>query len=208
MLPYRPPLGMRYVHVSCSCSCTCTFTVLHVSFFPANLAPAPSAIHPAPCRTLCPAPQYTVPPGVKECLAAAADPAAQASCLAVEGNWFNAVVALDMDTGELAWGRRMSYLDVWVNGLRVVGKAWCGLRLVGKAWCGFAACITWACGLTWGGGQGLLWGRRVHKLGVWINLDWGGGHGLLWGHGHGHGGAGVGSARVIPCLDMWVMGVG
>lgn len=78
-------------------------------------------LRPVDCRALLCVPytaarsQYTVPPEVEECLAAAADPAAQASCLAVEGNWFNAVVALDMDNGELAWGRRMSYMDVWVN---------------------------------------------------------------------------------------------
>lgn len=60
---------------------------------------------------------YTVPPAVTACVKAAAeaelqDPAAIRACTE-EGNYFDAVVALDLQTGALKWARSMVPFDAW-----------------------------------------------------------------------------------------------
>jgi polyvinyl alcohol dehydrogenase (cytochrome) len=56
---------------------------------------------------------YSVPDSVLACLTAAGDDeAAQALCLD-DGNLFDAVVALDKDTGEIMWSTAVIPFDVW-----------------------------------------------------------------------------------------------
>jgi polyvinyl alcohol dehydrogenase (cytochrome) len=60
---------------------------------------------------------YTVPPSVAACVKAAAkaeprDPAALRVCTE-EGNYFDAVVALDLESGALKWARSMVPFDAW-----------------------------------------------------------------------------------------------
>ncbi|KAG2438189.1 hypothetical protein HXX76_005795 [Chlamydomonas incerta] len=59
--------------------------------------------------------QYVAPQEVLECLAdpANATPAQKGACVDVPGNWFNSVLSIDIETGELAWGHRVSFFDVW-----------------------------------------------------------------------------------------------
>lgn len=53
---------------------------------------------------------YSIPPAVSQCVATnAANPA---SCLAAD-DWVDSVLALDLDTGALCWGRRMWAPDTW-----------------------------------------------------------------------------------------------
>lgn len=56
---------------------------------------------------------YSVPPEVLSCVAAAgADPAAKAACLP-EDDHFDSVVALDMKTGAIRWATRAIPYDAW-----------------------------------------------------------------------------------------------
>lgn len=56
---------------------------------------------------------YSVPVSVTACVnAAGRDLAAQDACVAKD-DFIDAVVALDLDTGEIKWGRRFQAFDVW-----------------------------------------------------------------------------------------------
>ncbi|PNW70059.1 hypothetical protein CHLRE_17g703950v5 [Chlamydomonas reinhardtii] len=59
--------------------------------------------------------QYVAPEEVLECLEDPANdtPAKKGACVDVPGNWFNSVLSLDIETGELVWGNRVSFFDVW-----------------------------------------------------------------------------------------------
>ncbi|WP_437302267.1 outer membrane protein assembly factor BamB family protein [Sorangium sp. So ce388] len=67
---------------------------------------------------------YTVPPAVSACVEAAGDdPLAVEACLP-EDNYIDAILALDMDTGELKWARRLQGFDAW-TGACYFGGNWC-----------------------------------------------------------------------------------
>ena len=57
---------------------------------------------------------YTVPAAVTACLQNAATAEAQSACLA-PGDYIDAVVALDLLTGHVKWGRRFIGFDTYVN---------------------------------------------------------------------------------------------
>ncbi|KAG2438188.1 hypothetical protein HXX76_005794 [Chlamydomonas incerta] len=60
--------------------------------------------------------QYSAPKSVLECLANSANNEQKFACVnQVENNWFNSILAIDMNTGVLAWGRRVSFFDVWTT---------------------------------------------------------------------------------------------
>lgn len=56
---------------------------------------------------------YSVPPAVTACvIAAGSDLRAQDACVAHD-DYMDAIVALDLDTGAIKWGRRFQAYDVW-----------------------------------------------------------------------------------------------
>jgi len=57
---------------------------------------------------------YTVPAPVTTCLQAAKTPEQQSACLAPD-DYIDAIVALDLYTGQVKWGRRMIGADTYVN---------------------------------------------------------------------------------------------
>lgn len=57
---------------------------------------------------------YTVPAAVTTCLQHAGTAEAQSACLAPD-NYIDAIVALDLFTGTVKWGRRMIGFDTYVN---------------------------------------------------------------------------------------------
>lgn len=59
---------------------------------------------------------YSVPASVTACLRSASTPAAQSACLAPD-DYVDAVVALNLATGQAKWGRRLEGADNWT--------AWC-----------------------------------------------------------------------------------
>ncbi|PNH04693.1 Polyvinylalcohol dehydrogenase [Tetrabaena socialis] len=58
---------------------------------------------------------YEVPASVEQCVTSnRGNETRQKACIdAVPGNWDNSILALRMDDGHLAWGRRMTYFDIW-----------------------------------------------------------------------------------------------
>jgi polyvinyl alcohol dehydrogenase (cytochrome) len=69
---------------------------------------------------------YSVPDSVDACIVGAADAAAQDACLA-PGDYVNAVLALDLASGEVVWGRRISGPDAWTASCVIyLGGAPCG----------------------------------------------------------------------------------
>ncbi|KAG2423860.1 hypothetical protein HXX76_015020 [Chlamydomonas incerta] len=56
---------------------------------------------------------YDVPDSAKQCMDAATTPQDKGKCLDVPGNWFNSVIGIYIANGSLAWGHRVSYVDVW-----------------------------------------------------------------------------------------------
>jgi polyvinyl alcohol dehydrogenase (cytochrome) len=54
-----------------------------------------------------------VPPEVRQCLLDATDDAAASACMA-EDNYFDAMLALDVDTGAIKWGRKLYPQDIFI----------------------------------------------------------------------------------------------
>lgn len=55
-----------------------------------------------------------LPADVQQCVSATTDPDAQLACMA-DDNYFDAVLALDLDSGALKWSRRLSGADAWTT---------------------------------------------------------------------------------------------
>ncbi|KAG2494425.1 hypothetical protein HYH03_007477 [Edaphochlamys debaryana] len=65
---------------------------------------------------------YEVPEAVERCISGnAGNPLAQKACVDVAGNWDESIVAVKITDGSLAWGRRMTYYDIWTLSCYVPG---------------------------------------------------------------------------------------
>jgi polyvinyl alcohol dehydrogenase (cytochrome) len=56
---------------------------------------------------------YSVPAAVYDCVIAAGDDAAAVEACLAPTNYIDGVIALDMDTGAIKWGRRLQGYDAW-----------------------------------------------------------------------------------------------